>query len=280
MAVKVVTDSTCDIPVSLARELGVTVVPLYVHFGAEAYRDGVDLSTEAFYQKLATNSVLPVTATVPPALLAELYDQVAQGTDEIISIHLSSKLSATYENALMAKELVKSGCRVEVIDSKLIIMALGFGVIAAAKAAQAGANLDQVVEVVRSIFDRSHALMVFDTLEYLQRGGRIGRARALLGSLLRINPLITLKDGEVYPAGRVRTRAKAMESLYEFVNSFTKIEGLAVEDATTPDEADELCLRLAPLFPNESIYRSKVSPVVGTHVGPHVIAVSVLEGER
>jgi len=279
MAVKIVTDSVGDIPSEVAEELGVTVIPLNVHFGSDTFRDGVDLTTEQFYVMLAHSQVLPTTTVPPLSVFVDTYDKLAEETDEIAVITFSQKLGAGYNTALEAKELMKRKCRVEVIDSKLATMAQGFIVIAAAKAAQAGANIDQVVDVVRRNIPRADVRMVFDTLEYLKRGGRIGKAQVFLGAVLNVNPILGLRDGETYPFARERSRTRAIDYLYKFAASFSNIEMIAVEDATTPDEADELAERLSSKFPKEHIYRSKVSPVVGAHVGPHVLAVAVLGGK-
>ncbi|MEE9401487.1 MAG: DegV family protein [Dehalococcoidia bacterium] len=280
MAVKVVTDSVADIPAPTAQELGIAVVPAYVRFGSEEYRDGIDLSTDEFYRRLVGDSNFPATSTPSPAAFAEVYDKLAEETNEIISVHPSAKFGALYDAALLGRDTVKKrGCRIEVIDTLAGIMGQGLIVIAAAQSAQTGASLDEVVEAVNRVIPRVHVRITFDTLEYLRRGGRVGKAQALLGSLLKINPILGIKDGEAYPFGKVRGRAKAIDYLYDFVASFSHISSLAVEHATTPDEAEMLINRLDSLFPKERIYRSKISPVVGAHVGPHVIAVSVLEGE-
>jgi len=173
---------------------------------------------------------------------------------------------------------MKRKCRVEVVDSLWAVMAQGLIVMTAAKAAQAGANIDEVVAVTRRNIPGADVRMVFDTLEYLNRGGRIGKAQAFLGSMLKLNPILGIRDGEVYPFARERSRAKAIDYLYKFATSFSYIEGIAVEDATTPEEADELAERLSAKFSRERIYRSKIGPVVGAHVGPHVLAVAVLGG--
>ena len=275
--VKIVTDSTSDLPPELVQKWGITVVPLKVRFGTLAYRDGVDLTTEEFYRKLVCSQTLPTTVAPSPADFSEVYDKLAEETDEILAITLSSKLSATYEAALRGKEQKKKDCRVEVIDSLTAAMALGLLVIAAAEEAQARASLEQIITLVRKAIPKTHVRGYFDTLEYLRRGGRIGRARAFLGSVLKFNPIIGVKDGEVDGFGRLRGRAKALDWLYNFVAGFRNIKGLAVEYATTPGEAEMLAQRLNPLFPREKIYISTIGPVVGTHVGPHVLAVSVLE---
>jgi DegV family protein with EDD domain len=153
-------------------------------------------------------------------------------------------------------------------------------VLSAAEAAKAGASFDQVVAVVKDAMTRTQIRMGFDTLEYLRRGGRISKARALLGSVLKLHPVLGLRDGEAFPYGRTRNRAAAVDALVEFAKSFKRIEKMAVEDATTPQEADALCEKLNSLFPKERIYRSKVSPVFGAHVGPHVLGVAVLEARQ
>jgi len=279
MTVKIVTDSVSDISPAIASELGITVVPLNVVFGNEIYRDGVDLTTDDFYRKLELSQTLPTTSTPPLQAFIELYDKLAEEADEILVITISRKLSATGEAALKAVESMEKECRVEILDSQLAMMAEGLLAISAAKAARAGANLDEIMKLAERNIARIEMRLAFDTLEYLKRGGRIGKAKALMGSMLKVNPIIGLKDGETFPFKNERSRTKAIEYLYNFVMGYSQIEEMAVEDATTPDEADKLVERLSAKYPKERIYRSKVSPVIGTNVGPHVIGVSVL-GER
>jgi DegV family protein with EDD domain len=279
MPVKIVTDSTSDLKPPIARPLGITVVPLYINFGTESYVDGVNLTTEEFYQKLASSKILPTTAVPGPASFAQVYDKLAQETDEIVVISLASKLSSTYQMESQAIGMMRRKCRIELIDSQAGCMALGLIAIAAAKAANAGAKMDDVVKLTRRNIPRSKIHFAFDTLEFLKRSGRVSAAQAFLGSMLRVNPIMTLEDGEGRPVAKPRSRAKAIELLYKFAASFSNIEEMAIEDATTPDEADMLAERISSRYPRERIYRTKVSPVVGTHVGPHVLAVSVL-GDR
>lgn len=275
--VKVVTDSCSDITPQLARELGITVVPLYVQFGSETYRDNVDLSTEEFYQKLKTSNVHPTTATASPAHFAQIFTELAEETKEIIAITLSEKFSAIYATALQGKAMVKTDCRIEVIDSRAGAGAQMLLVIAAAKMAQSGANLDELTDRIKRAIPKAHIRMTFDTLEYLRRGGRVGKAQAFLGGLLKVNPVLGIKDGEAFPIARCRNRAQAVDFLVDFVRGFGRIEAVAIEDATTPEDVELLAGRLKDVAPAERTYRSKVSPVVGAHVGPHVLAVSVLE---
>jgi len=276
MTVKIVTDSIADLPSQVVNELGITVVPLNVRFGTEVYRDGVDLTAEQFYDRLVHSQTPPVTSVPSPGSFAEVYDKLAEETDEILAIILSSKLSGTYEVALQSIGLMKKKCQVKVIDSQWATMAQGFIVMKAAKAAQAGASLDEVIEITRNNISRVDFLSTFDTLEYLKRGGRIGKAQAFLGSMLRVNPLIALKDGVVEPAGRTRSRAKAIERLYNFAMDYSYIEEMAVEDAACPDDAKALVERLSSKFPKERIYRSKTTPAIGTHTGPGLLLVAIL----
>jgi DegV family protein with EDD domain len=277
--VKVVTDSCSDITPQLAQEFGITVVPLYVQFGDEAYRDNVDLSTEEFYHKLETSKVHPTTSTATPADFADLFTKLVEETKEILTITLSEKFSATYAAALQAKTLVKKDCQIEVIDSQAGAGAQMLLVILAAQMARAGDNLAQIADRVRRAIPRVHVRVSFDTLEYLRRGGRIGKTQAFLGGLLKVNPIVGVKDGATFPIARPRNRAQAMDFLVNFVKEFSQIEALAIEDATTPDDLQTLAERLKVVVPPERTYLSKVSPVVGTHVGPHVLLVAILEAE-
>jgi len=274
-----VTDSVADLPPEVAEGFGIIVVPLVVRFGTDLYRDGLDLSPDEFYERLRGSKALPATSVPPPVAFADAYDKLAEKASEIVVINVTSRLSGTYQVALQAVGLMKKRCRIEVLDSQWAVMAQGFITIAAAKAARAGASLDEVLDTARRTMRRVDMRAAFDTLEYLERGGRIGKAQAFLGSLLKVNPIIGLKDGEVYPVGRERSRAKAIDRLYDFATSFGHIEELAVEYATDLDEANRLVQRLHSKYPGVPIYLTRTSPVIGTHTGPGLIVVSVL-GDR
>ena len=209
MPVKIVTDSVADIPPQIVQELGISVIPVLVRFGEETYRDGIDMTTDQFYERLGHSRVMPVTSVPSLDMFARTYARLAEETDEILAIMLSAKLSGLYNAALQSASLMESKCRIEVVDSKLAVMAQGFVVIEAARAALAGASLDEILEIVKRNLPRADIRAAFDTLEYLQRGGRIGKAQAFMGSVLKINPIITLKDGLVEPVNRVHSRAKA-----------------------------------------------------------------------
>lgn len=276
MAVKIVTDSASDLPSQVVKELGITVIPIVLRWGEQLYRDGIDLTSQQFYEKLKRSKIPPATSVPSPGIFAEAYDRLAEETDEVLAIIHTAKLSGTYNVALQSVELMKRKCRVELIDSKCATMAEGFVVMKAAQAAQAGASLDEVIYIAHKTIPRVDFLATFDTLEYLKRGGRIGKAQAFLGSMLKINPLITLRDGVVEPAGRTRSRRRAIDRLYEFAMSYSHIEEMAIEEATTPDEAKKLAKRLSAKFPEERIYRSKPSAAIGAHTGPGFLILAIL----
>jgi DegV family protein with EDD domain len=276
MPVKIVTDSVSDIPPHVVQELGITVIPVLVRFGEEVYRDGIDMTTDQFYERLVHSKFLPATSVPAPAIFAETYDRVAEETDEILVITLTSRLSGIHDVALQSVGLMKRKCRVEVVDSQWAVMPQGFVVMKAARVAQDGASFEEVLDIAHRNISRVDMRASLNTLEYLKKGGRIGRAQALLGAMLNVKPIITLKDGIVEPAGRVRSRAKAMDLLYEFAAGYSHIEEMAVEAAACPEDSDALVERLGNIFPKERIYRSGTTPVIGTYTGPGLLLVAVL----
>ncbi|MFH1087085.1 MAG: DegV family protein [Chloroflexota bacterium] len=278
--VRIVTDTLSDVTPQMVNEFGIAVVPLHVHFGKETFRDGVDLSTEEFYRRLQNSEVFPTTSAPGPGLLSETFTRLASETTEILAVMASSKLSAVHEAAVQGAQLAQKGCRIEVVDSQFVVGAQLLLVLLAARAASKGSSLDETATLVRTAIPRIQARMSFDTLEYLRRGGRIGKAQAFLGSMLRINPILGLKDGEIVPITRLRGRSRALDWLVSFARSFPKAEGLVVEDATTPEEAETLVARISEFLPKEKIFRSRVGPAIGVHVGPHVLAVSILPAQK
>jgi len=275
MAIKVVTDSSADLPAQLAKELGITVVPLYVRFGEEVLRDRVDISEDEFYQRLLHDPVHPSTIQPTPQDFADVYQKLSKEADGIISIHISSKLSGTCSSALQGKELVEKGCPIEVVDSQMTTMGLGLPAIEAANMARAGKSLPQVVKEVKQIIPSIHLLGLLDTLKYLALGGRIGKAKALVGSILNLKPVLILKDGEILPAGRVRSRAQGIGRLFDFVKNATDIHDLAVVYNTTPDEAQMLVERIGSIFAKERIRLARLGPMLGVHCGPGILFVAL-----
>jgi DegV family protein with EDD domain len=276
MTIKIVTDSVADIPESIVRELDVTVIPVLLRFGEETYRDGVDITTDQFYKRLVSSQVMPVTSAPSLDMFLRAYARLSEQADEIVAIMLSAKLSGIYNAALQSARLLEGNTHVTVVDSGWAVMAQGFIVIEAAKAAQAGASLQEVLESIEHNSKRVGIKAAFDTLEYLRRGGRIGKAQAFLGSTLKINPIVTLRNGLVEPAERARSRNKAIDLLYNFVAGYKKIEGLAVEAAACPEDADRLVEKLGAIYPKDKIIRSRTTPVIGTHTGPGLLLAAVM----
>ena len=277
MAVKIVTDSTCDIPSQVAEELGITVVPIYVMFGDKSYRDRVDMTEDEFYDKLVGDSIFPSTSVPTPNDFAEVYNKLANETDEILSIHLTSKESGTYNSAVLAKDLVEKDCRIDVVDSELISMGFGLVVLAAAQEARAGARLEQVAELVRRSLPSLHILFLVDTLKYVVKGGRLSKPYGLLGTMLRARPLLTMRDGELKLSSVARTKAKAVERLYDFARGFSKVKEIAVPYTTAHDEAQGLADRIRGALPDVPIHLTRVGASLGTHAGPGAMGVAVWE---
>ena len=280
MAVKVVTDSTADLPPALAQELGITVIPLNVHFGTEVYRDGVDISGDDFYRRLLDSPRLPTTSQPSVGDFLALYQELGQTTDEIVSIHISSKLSGTMNSATQAREQYQGDCRIEIVDSQLGCMGLGLAAVSAGRASQDGASLEEVVQATHQAIPQIRFFGLLDTVEYLEKGGRIGKAQAFVGSLLRIKPLLIIRDGAVHPLERARTRGKGLDRLRQLVEEHMPLEDLAVVYATTPDEAQELAQRLQPFLPDKEIVLSQIGPVVGTYLGPGVLGIALRSQPR
>jgi DegV family protein with EDD domain len=269
VAVQIVVDSTADIPLDRARELGIEVVPLTVMFGDQSFRDGVDLDGASFYQKLSNSPIMPTTSTPPPALFEETFRRlIANGATGILSIHISGKLSGTFSASLQGAEAVKAdtGVPIEVVDSDTVSGGFGLPAEIVAREARAGADLATLKAHVANLCARVHVIAVLDTLEFLQRGGRIGRARALLGTLLSVKPLIEVRDGQVIPLENVRTRSKALERMGQIVTKLGELESLAIvaSDASVGDQI----AAVAEGFWHGPIERFALGPVVGTHAGP------------
>jgi len=277
--VTVVTDSTVDLTPELAKELGVTIVPLRVIFGDQAYREGVDITAEEFYERLVNNRRLPTTSAPSVGDFQEVYERLLEKGNSIVSIHVSGKLSATIRVAQAAKESVAEPTRIAVVDCQSITAGMGFVVLEAVEAARAGAKLAEVKATAESAAQRTQMRFMLDTLEYLRRGGRIGRARAYLGTLLSMKPILSIREGELYPEERVRTRTRGLERLVQWAVRHQNVRRAAVVHATTPDEAESLRERLAMAFPNVNVHIVRFGPVLGTHTGPGIIGIGILEGE-
>jgi len=280
MTVKVVTDSGSDIPQEEAKKLGITVVPVYLRFGEEVYRDGVDIDGDEFYHKLMTSPVHPSTAAPSPGDFAKVYEAATQETGEIVSIHITAKHSAVCNAALAGKETAeRKGCRIEVVDSKGVTMWQGLAAMAAAKAAEAGYSLSQVVDKVHETIGQLRVLALLDTVMYAVKGGRLGKTVSAVESLLHVKLLLTLRDGELRPAKLARTRSKGIDRLRNLIGSASHIKDLAIVYSTTPDDAQTLAEHAGALFPNIVPRIVRLGPALGVHGGPGTLVTVLREAK-
>lgn len=269
MAVRILVDSTADIPRERARALGIEVVPLVVLFGDESFRDGVDLDGPGFYRKLVSSSTNPTTSTPAPGAFDEAYRRlIGDGATGILSLHLASKFSATYQVARSVAEQVshETGVPIELVDSGTVSAGIGLPAEMLATEAKAGKSLTEIKAHAESLCPRARIIAVLDTLEYLRRGGRISGAAAMVGTLLNVKPLIGVRDGEIVALERVRTRAKAYDRIGQLVAELGELEAVAVvESNDTAGTQLENVMRRTWSGPIEHFF---LGPVVGTHGGP------------
>jgi DegV family protein with EDD domain len=272
--VKIVTDSCADLPKEIAEELGITVVPLTVRFGQEVFLDGLELKIDEFYHRMTSGAELPKTTQPSPADFVRVYTELSNQTDGIVSIHISAKLSGTYSSAIMAAKEVAGKVKVVVIDTMMASMGIGLLAIVAARAAMAGASLEEVVQLVTEKMSRTSYFGFVSNLGYLYKGGRLGKGQAFLGSILNVKPILQMADGEVYPLERARGYQKAFSRLIEITKSRGSLEELAVLHATTPDEAARLTAELKPLVDEDHFYLSRIGPTIGTYLGPGTLTIA------
>jgi fatty acid kinase fatty acid binding subunit len=276
MAVRIVTDSTADLPMEVASSLGITVVPLTVFFGDEAYLDGVELDNAGFYVKMAASRDLPRTSQPSPAAFQEAFQRlIDDGADAILSVHLSSKLSGTYQSACTARDSLPESTRkipIEIIDSLTISAGMGYAVQQAAKLAQAGKSLAELKTTTEDTLGRSRILAVLDTLEYVRRGGRIGGASAMLGNMLSFKPIIALTGGEVVPIERPRTRAKAYARVAQLLSEQGAIEYVSIVE-TNSEVGQQLGEAIQSVYSGE-LPHYDLGAVIGTHTGPGTTAIA------
>jgi DegV family protein with EDD domain len=282
MTVRIVTDSTADLTPAEAATLGVTIVPLTVFFGEEEFLDIIELDSASFYEKLQKTKDLPRTSQPPPASFQEAYTRlIAEGTDGIISVHLSSKLSGTYQSACTARDTMPEDIRkvpIEVIDSLSISGGMALSIRKAADEAKQGLSLEEIKHHLVERFSRTRIFAVLDTLEYVKRGGRIGAARALLGNMLSVKPIVTLKDGEVVPVEQPRTRSKAYARLAQLVSDLKPFEELLIAESS-PEVGEQLAEAMKAVY-SEPVQRYTLGAVLGTHTGPGAVAVAVVSAQH
>jgi DegV family protein with EDD domain len=275
MSVKIVTDSDADFPPQLVKDLDITVIPQYVIFGSTSYRGGVDITDKEFYQRLLNGPVFPTTSQPTLKDFVDVYTKLAKEADGIISIHVSSKLSGTANAAEQASKMSKLNCPIEIIDSLNISIGMGLIVIAAARMAKAGKGLNEIAVAVKSMVSRTKLLMLFGTLEYLAKGGRIGKAKSLLGSMLNVKPILTLKDGEIMPVTQAHSRSKGTEKLLDFIKNAKDIEEVGLCYTTLRDEAIDLASRVSAIS-KANVLITQVGPALGAHGGPGAIGIALM----
>lgn len=273
--VRIVTDSTADLSVGLQQAAGITVVPLNVRFGDEVFKDHVNLSSDDFFARLKDSPQLPKTSQPPVGAFEDVFARYRRAGDDVVAVLISSKVSGTRDAAAMAAKSVDPD-HIDVIDSLTASMALGFMALEGAKLAKTGADRAAVANHVRSLVPKARVLAAIDTLTYLEKGGRIGRARALLGSLLNFKPLITLQDGEVAPIGRARGRPQAIDRLVELLRRDGALSNLAVLHGGALADAERLRERVAGDYPGLTIPITETGAVIATYTGPGVIGFTYL----
>lgn len=280
MAIKVVTDSTSDLPADVAESLGIEVVPLNVHFGSDVYKDRVNLMPDAFYDKLINGDVLPTTSQPSVGEFIDVYERLGSDADGIVSVHISEKLSGTMNSARLASQQANADCPIEVVDTFQVSMGVGICAMEAAEVANSGGNMNQVILAARNAVTRSQCFFMLETLEFLQKGGRIGKAQALIGNLLKIRPMLILQEGEVHPLGRERTRRKGIAKLVDTVEELAPISGLAVMYSTGPDEAQTLAQNVSKfMIEGREPMMLQIGPVIGTYAGPDTLGIALISAK-
>ena len=277
MTIKVVTDSTADLPPDLIQELDITVVPACVIFGNKTYRDGIDISQDEVYNKMITENIPASTSQPPPVDFADAYQKLLKDADEIVSIQATSKLSGLYNSALQGKNMISGGNNIIVVDSLSVSMGLGLLTLLAARLVKAGESLPNIIEELKQSIPQTRLWGYFDTLKYVLQGGRLGKAKALLGSVLPIKAILTMRDGELHPTGAVRTRTKGIERLIDNFKKAVNVQDAAVVYSTTPDDAQTLKERINAISDKIPVYISRLGPALGVHGGPGTLILALRE---
>ena len=276
--IKIVTDSTAYLPEATVRQHDLHIVPLCVHFGEEAFKEGVELSHKEFYARLKAAPVLPTTSQPSAGEFYEVFKELVDAGHEVVALTISSKLSGTWNSAMAAKEMLP-GAAISVIDSLSTAIGLQLMLVAVVEAIHAGASRQQIVDQVEEIKAKIHVLFVVDTLEYLAKGGRIGNAKAFMGTLLKVKPILVLQDGAIEPLEQVRSKQKAQARMLELVDEYVGDKGvqakIAICGALVPDEVSALSRELVGRLGCAQPLISEIGPVIGTHTGPGVIGVAV-----
>jgi DegV family protein with EDD domain len=277
--IKIVTDGSADLPPELARELGIEVIPVVAHVDEKLFRVGVDIPDEQLYELLGAPHHRLRIGAPSPAVIEQVYRTLIGEVDHIFSIHLGARLGSIHATAALARaRLPASTTKVELVDSKTASWGMGSVVIAAARAAREGASPDEVSRLIHAMIRHTHVVFFVDTMEYLEGSGRLTLAGAVLGSMQRIKPLMILDEGEIVPYERTRTRAKAIEGLYTFIEDFPRVQEVTVQYATTHEDVEKLLEKVDPIFPRGRARIARFGPAIAAHLGPGAMGVTVFEG--
>lgn len=278
MTIRIVTDSSCDLPQQVADSLGISIVPLSIRFGEDEYIDRTTITADEFWQKCAASAELPQTAAPSPGQFEEVYRRLkSEGATGIVVVALSSSLSFTLQSADLAAKAVAQDIDVRIVDSRNASLGVGLTAVECAERARAGDSIDQIVAMAESLVPRTHVFGALDTLENLKKGGRIGGAKAMLASALSIKPLIEVRDGLVEEAGKQRTRGKALNSLLETLKNAGRVERLGVLHAQCAD-IDDFVAKVREVYPGE-IMVGDIGAVIGTHAGQGTIGIAFRTAE-
>ena len=278
--VAVVTDSTAALPQSILDEFDIRVIPLSVIWGEEAFTDGVDITPSEFYNRLTKGGTLPSTSQPPAALFYDCFNELLDQGKDVIAILISSGISGTVNSALQAQQEIGSN-RISVVDSRTAALATALHVLSAARAAAAGGSLQEVTDTALQAQEHTDVVFAVDTLEFLHKGGRIGGAKRMLGSMLNIKPILEIKDGVIEAADQVRTQKRALEHLISLIQEKAGGEHplrIVVFHSNVPETAQSLLDDIKKTLSPEEIYLAELSPVIGTHVGPGTLAIACMHG--
>jgi DegV family protein with EDD domain len=275
MNVQVITDSTSDLPEGAVNELDIRIVPIYLRFGNKTYRDGVDITKDEFYSMLASSPSHPASSQPNPEDFTGVFREYCKNKSGIVSIHISSKISGTYNSANIAKKTLNSQCPIDIIDSGFNSAGLGLVVMAAARAAQAGANQAEVVNEANTAVQEVRMFGMFETMKYLARSGRVNKTIAAASSILHVMPLLTFHEGEIVRAGLVRAVSKGMDRIYDFVKNTSPIRELTIVHSQVIEQANQLKHRLGEFIQEEKIAIAELGAGLGVHGGPGVLLAAI-----
>lgn len=278
MAIRIVTDSVADLPPALASANDITVIPAYVIIGDETFRDGLDISADRFYERLGNLPRLPTTSQPTMADFQEVYGRLLDEGHQIVSVHVSSKLSGTVNSATQAKAALGESSQIEIVDSQTASAPQGLVALNAAQWAREMNDFHELALRIRQSLSRYRSYVLVDTLEYLQKGGRIGKAQAFVGGMLKVKPILTVQDGEVHPVERPRSRERGRARIVELIRDLAPVRQINISYSTDRVQALAVRAELAEMVDPEHLYESRFGPVLGTYLGPNALGVSVAQG--